>query len=65
MNRPASLVASIFLSIIALAQLCRLLFGITVVVGGVEIPFWPSAIAAIILASLAGWLGKERSRIGK
>ena len=63
MNRPASLVTGIFLIVLALAQLCRVIFGISVVAAGVEIPLWPSAIAAIVLASLAFWLLKERSNI--
>ena len=62
---PASLVASIFLVIIALAQLCRVIFGITVVAGGVEIPLWPSVIAFVVLASLVVWLLKERNRVGR
>lgn len=63
MNRPASLVVGIFLIVLALVQLCRVIFGISVVAAGVEIPLWPSAIAAIVLASLAFWLLKERSSI--
>ncbi|HCV43489.1 MAG TPA: hypothetical protein DGH68_08380 [Bacteroidetes bacterium] len=60
MNRPASLVAAIFLIIIALAQLCRAIFGISITAAGFEIPVWPSAFAAIFLAALAFWLLKER-----
>ena len=63
MNRPASLVVGVFLIVLATAQLCRVIFGISVVAAGVEIPIWPSAIAAIMLVSLAVWLLKERSRI--
>jgi hypothetical protein len=62
MNRPASLVASIILFIISLAQLCRVIFGITVTAGGVTIPIWPSVIAFAVLASVAVWLLKERNR---
>jgi hypothetical protein len=61
MNRPASLVASIFLIIIALAQLCRVIFKVSVTAAGFEIPIWPSAFAAVFLAALAFWLLKERS----
>ena len=61
MNRPASLVASIFLFIIALAQLCRAIFGVSIVAGGVEIPVWPSFIAFVVLVILAFWLLSERS----
>jgi len=62
MNRPASLVTAIFLIILALAQLCRFIFRVSVIAAGVEIPIWPSAIAALFLGSLAFWLLKERSR---
>ena len=64
MKRPASLVGAILLMIVALAQLCRVVFGISVTVAGVDIAIWPSAIAAIVLASLAFWLLKERSGAG-
>ncbi len=61
MNRPASLVAGIFLIVLALVQLCRFLFRISVVAAGVEIPLWPSAIAAIVIGFLAFWVLKERN----
>jgi hypothetical protein len=60
MKRPASLVVGILLLLLACAQLCRYLFEVKVVAAGVEIPVWPSAVAAIVLAVLAVWLLKER-----
>ena len=60
MKRPASLVTGIVLILIAIAQLCRFIFKVSVVAAGTEIPVWPSAIAAIFLAFLAFWLLKER-----
>ena len=60
MKRPASLVIGILLLLLACAQLCRYLFGVKVVAAGMEIPVWPSAVAAIVLAVLAVWLLKER-----
>ena len=62
MKRPASLVAAILFLLMAIGQLCRFIAGINVVVAGVVIPLWPSAIAAVVLAVLAIWLLKERSR---
>jgi hypothetical protein len=62
MNRPASLVTGIFLILIALAQLCRVIFQVNVVAAGVEIPIWPSAVAFILLISLAFWLLTERKK---
>jgi hypothetical protein len=61
MKRPASLVVGILLLLLACAQLCRYFFDVKVVAAGVEIPIWPSAVAAVVLAALAIWLLKERS----
>lgn len=60
MKRPASLVAAIVLILISLAQLSRVLFRVSVVAAGTEIPIWPSGIVALFLGSLALWLLKER-----
>ena len=62
MKRPASLVTAIFLLLLACAQLCRVIFKINVVAAGVEIPVWPSAIAAVVLAALTIWLVAERKK---
>ena len=61
MKRPASLVVGIFLLFLACAQLCRFIFKVNVVAAGMEIPLWPSAVAAVVLAALGIWLLKERS----
>lgn len=60
MKRPASLVVGILLLLLAIAQLCRFLLKVKVVAAGMEIPVWPSAIAAVALAVLSLWLLKER-----
>ncbi len=62
MKRPASLVAAILFIVMAIAQLCRVILGVNVVAAGTEIPVWPSVIAAVVLAALAIWLLKERSK---
>jgi hypothetical protein len=61
MKRPASLVVGILLLILACAQICRFFLEIPVVAAGIEIPVWPSAVAAIVLAALGIWLLKERN----
>jgi hypothetical protein len=61
MKRPVSLVIGILLLLLACAQLCRYLFEVKVVAAGMEIPVWPSAVAAIVLAVLGIWLLKERN----
>jgi hypothetical protein len=59
-NRPASLVAAIFLWLVALAQLLRVLFRVEVRAGDVSIPLWVSILAFIVLAALGLWLWRER-----
>jgi hypothetical protein len=61
MKRPASLVIGILLLFLACVQLCRFILGVKVVAAGLEIPLWPSAVAAVVLVALAIWLLKERS----
>jgi hypothetical protein len=60
MKRPASLLTGILLLFLAGAQLCRFFLKINIVAAGMEIPLWPSAIAAAVLVVLAIWLLKER-----
>ena len=61
MKHPASLAVGIVLFFLACAQLCRFIFKVNVVAAGMEIPLWPSAVAAVVLAALAVWLLKERN----
>lgn len=62
MNRPASLVAAIFFLVLAIFHVFRFILGIEVVAAGVEIPLWPSAVAAVVLVVLSIWILKERGR---
>ena len=61
MKRPASFVIGILLLFLACAQLCRYILKVDVVAAGIEIPLWPSAIAAVVLVALGVWLLKERN----
>ncbi|PKN37293.1 MAG: hypothetical protein CVU52_06265 [Deltaproteobacteria bacterium HGW-Deltaproteobacteria-10] len=61
MKRPASLIIGILLLFLACAQLCRFFLKIDVVAAGLEIPLWPSAVAAVVLVVLGVWLLKERN----
>jgi len=61
MKRPASLVIGVLLLFLACAQLCRFILKVNVVAAGIELPLWPSAIAAVVLVALAIWLLKERN----
>ncbi|MEN6624440.1 MAG: hypothetical protein ABFD50_23190 [Smithella sp.] len=62
MNRPASLIAAIFFLVLAIFHVLRFILGIEVVAAGVEIPLWPSAVAAVALIVLSIWILKERGR---
>ncbi len=65
MYRPASLVAGLFLTLIALAQLCRAILGLEIIVGGVRIAVWLSYVAFVFVGALVLWLVSERSRSQK
>lgn len=62
MKKPASLVAAILFWLIALAQLLRVLLQVRVTAGSHDIPFWPSAMAFVVLGLLGVWLWRERQR---
>ena len=62
MKRPASFVIGMLLLLFGCAQLCRFFLKINVVAAGIEIPLWPSAVAAAIMAALGIWLLKERNK---
>ena len=58
------LVSGLFLVLLACVQLLRLILRWEVTVAGVEIPLWASAVAALILGSLALWAFRVRGREG-
>mgnify|MGYP001602884122 CR=1 FL=1 len=62
--RQYVLVSGIVLAFIACAQLVRLVFGAQVLVEGVEIPLWVSAIAAAGAGALAVWAFRVSSAKG-
>lgn len=49
-------VASVIFGLMALGQLARLVIQPQVLVGGHEMPLWPSAVALVILGGLAFWM---------
>jgi hypothetical protein len=51
-------VASVVFALVCLAQLLRLALQIEVIAGGHRLPFWASAIAALVAGSLSLWLWK-------
>ena len=62
MKRPASLMISIILLLMAAVQLIRFIVNLPVTAAGREIPVWPSALAAVVLVALAVWLLQERKK---
>lgn len=60
--KPFTTLTIVFLGLLALMQLGRALLGWVVVVNGVGIPLWASAIAAVIAGGLALMLWQESRR---
>lgn len=62
MNKPFTTIAVVVLSLIALLQLLRFVLGWTVVINGMTVPLWVSAIACVVAAVLAMMVGREARR---
>jgi hypothetical protein len=60
--KPAALLASLFLALIALAHLIRVVSGVGVLIGGVAIPPWMSVVAFLFCGALALALLREGRR---
>ncbi len=60
--KPAALIATVFLGLVALAHLLRLVLGVEVIAGGVTIPLWLSAVACVFTGGLAVLLWREGRR---
>jgi len=59
--KPATLLTTVVLLLIALAHVLRLILGTEVTVAGRTIPMWASAAAVIVLAALAMALWRENA----
>jgi len=57
--KPASLIVSILLGIIALAHLLRFVFHTEVIIGGTLIPMWVSVVGCVAAAVLSILVFKE------
>jgi hypothetical protein len=60
--RPVTLIAAGFFALIALAHVLRILLHVAVVAGGVVVPVWLSAPAALFTGALAVLLWREARR---
>lgn len=59
--KPATLVTTVLLLLIAVAHLLRLIFRTQVTVGRMVIPTWVSVVATIVSAALAVALWRENA----
>ena len=57
--KPASLMAALVFSLVAVAHLLRLISQVEVLVGGVTIPMWVSVVGLIVPGALALALWRE------
>jgi hypothetical protein len=57
--KPFTILSVLVLSFIALGHLLRILFGWEIIINGVHLPLWASAIAILFLAGLACMLWRE------
>ena len=60
--KPAALVATLLLSVVAMLHLLRLLLQLQFTVGGTEIPMWASVPAVLGPGALAVWLWREQRK---
>lgn len=58
--KPAALVATLFLSVVAVLHLLRLLFQVQFTVANTAIPMWASVLAVLGMGALVVWLWREQ-----
>ncbi len=49
-------IAGIIFALVAMAQLARLVMRVEVMVAGLRVPLWSSAVAVILAGALSWWL---------
>ena len=54
-----STIAAVVFALVALAQLLRLVLGWSIVINGINIPLWASAIACLVAGGLAVMVWRE------
>ena len=62
--KPAALISSIFLFLVAAAHMLRIVLRTRVMVGDFRIPIWASAVAAVFVGELGVWLWREQGTPG-
>lgn len=58
--KPAALIATVFLCLVAVLHVVRLVFQVPVIAGSTEIPMWASVLAVVGPGALAVWLWREQ-----
>ena len=57
--KPATMISTLFLAVVAVGHVLRLVLGVEIRVGGILVPLWVSVIACILPAGLAVGLWRE------
>ncbi|HVO65835.1 MAG TPA: hypothetical protein VMT12_05055 [Syntrophales bacterium] len=57
--KPFTIIAIVIFTLIAVAHILRIVFCTEVIVNGIPIPLWVSAVAAVIFGVLAYMLWRE------
>ncbi len=60
--KTGTLLAVIFLVVFSVLHLLRLLFGVTIVIGGTTVPLWASILAFLVSGIIAVMLWREGKR---
>ncbi len=60
--KTGTLLTMIFLVVFSVLHLLRLLFGVTIVIGGTTVPLWASILAFLVAGILAVMLWREGKR---
>ena len=58
--KPAALVTTLFLLLVAVLHVLRLVFRVEITAGGAEIPMWASVAGVVGPGALALWLWREQ-----
>jgi len=60
--KPAAMISTLFLAMVAIGHLLRLVLRVEVVVDGIPVPLWVSVLACVVPAGLAVALWQESRR---
>ena len=60
--KPVTTFVIVLLALIAVAQLLRFVLGWVVIVNGLVVPVWASAVACLVAATLSVMLWRENRR---